>query len=81
MEEEIGDARWVMAQITHKRADFVGNVLRNKGQLARVDRTFQSMIQIFIRIVFGSIGGQEKHLNSLRVFFQPDRNKFAVVDL
>ena len=81
MSEEIGDARRMKAQMTHKRANFARDVLRNKGQLARMDRTFQSMIQIFIGIVFGSIRRQEKYFDFLLVFFQPGRNQFAVVDL
>ena len=46
-----------------------------------MDRTLQRMIQIFIRIVFWGIRGQEKYLYFLRVFFQPSRNKLAVVNL
>ena len=46
-----------------------------------MDRKLQSMIQIFIRIVFWSIGRQEKHFNVIRVLFQPSRNKLAVMYL
>ena len=38
------------------------------------------MIQVFIRIIFRSIGQQEKHLNFDLVVFQPGRSKFAVMD-
>lgn len=33
------------------------------------------MIQVFIRIIFRSIGRQEKHLNFILVVFQPGRSK------
>ena len=46
-----------------------------------MDRNLQSMIQVFIRIVFRGIGRQEKHLNFILVVFQPGRGKFAVMDL
>ena len=49
--------------------------------MPRMDRTLQSMIQIFIRIVFRGIRRQEKHLDFLLVFFQPGLNQLAVVDL
>ncbi len=39
------------------------------------------MIQVFIRIVFRSIGWQEKHLNFILVLFQPCCNKLAMMDL
>lgn len=35
----------------------------------------QGMIQVFIRIIFRSIGRQEKRLDFLFVLFQPGRNK------
>ena len=70
-----------MAQITHKEPNLAGDVLRSKWQLARMDRKLQSMIQVFIRIVFWSIGRQEKDLDFLRMVFQPWRNQLAVVDL
>ena len=79
--KEIGDTGWVMLQFAHKGADFVGDVLCRIRQLSGMDRTFQGMIQIFIRIVFRSIGRQEKHLDFLLVFFQPGRNKLAMMDL
>ena len=44
-------------------------------------RKLQGMIQIFIRIVFRSIGRQEKHFDFLLVFFQPCGNKLAMMDL
>lgn len=39
------------------------------------------MIQIFIRIIFRSIGRQEKHHDFLFVLFQPGRNKLAMMNL
>jgi len=38
------------------------------------------MMQVFIRIIFRSIGLQEKHFNFILVFFQPGRSKLAVMD-
>ena len=46
-----------------------------------MDRNLQSMIQVFIRMIFRSIGRQEKHLNFILAVFQPRRSKFAVMDL
>ena len=57
------------------------DVTRRIGWVARMDRKLQSMIQIFIRVVFRSIGRQEKYFNFIRVFFQPSRNKLAVMNL
>lgn len=39
------------------------------------------MIQILIRIIFRSIGRQEKHLDILFVLFQPGRSKLAMMNL
>ena len=39
------------------------------------------MIQIFIRIIFWSIGRQEKRFDFLFVLFQPGRNKLAMMNL
>ena len=36
--------------------DFVGNIFRGMGQLSRVNGNFQSVIQIFIRVVFRCVG-------------------------
>ena len=44
-------------------------------------RDFQRMIQIFIRIVFRSIGRQEKYFDVPLVLFQPGSNKLAMMDL
>ena len=46
-----------------------------------MDRNLQSMIQVFIRIVFRGIGRQEKHLNFILAVFQPRRSKLAVMDV
>ena len=43
-------------------------------------RNFKSVIQVFIRIVFRSIGRQEKHLNFDLVVFRSGRSKLAVMD-
>ena len=80
MEEEIGDGRWMQARISHKGSDFAGGILSGIGRLTRMNRTFQSMIQIFIRIIFRSIGREKKHLNFL-LFFQPSCDKLAMVNL
>ena len=37
-------------------------------------------MQVFIRIIFRSIGLQEKHFNFILVLFQPGRSKLAVMD-
>ena len=46
-----------------------------------MNRNLQNMMQVFIRIIFRSIGRQEQHLNFILVFFQPGRSKFAVMDV
>ncbi len=45
-----------------------------------MNRNLQSMIQIFIRMVFWSIRRQEKHLSFVLVVFRLERGKFAVMD-
>ena len=79
--EEIGDSRWMMLQFAHERLQVVRNIPGRIGQLPRMNRAFQSMIQVFIRIVFRGIRRQEKHLDFVLVFFQPGSNKLAMVDL
>ena len=59
----------------------MGDVLHSIGQLARMNRNLQSMIQVFIWIVFRSVGRQEKHLHFILVPFQPGCSKLAVMDL
>ena len=44
-------------------------------------RNLQSVIQIFVRVVFRSIGRQKKHLHFVLTFFQPVRNKLAMMNL
>ena len=44
-------------------------------------RKLQSMIQVFIRIVFRGIWRQEKHLNFILVLFQPCCSKLTMMDL
>ena len=39
------------------------------------------MIQVFIRIVFRSIGWQEEHLNFILMLFQPFGSQLAMMDL
>ena len=39
------------------------------------------MIQVFVWMVFWSIGQQEKHLIFIFVLFQPGRSKLAMMDL
>ncbi len=46
-----------------------------------MDRNLQSMIQVFVWMVFWSIGQQEKHLIFIFVLFQPGRSKLAMMDL
>ena len=78
--EEIGDTGRMMLQFAHERLHFVGNISGCIGQLPGMNRALQSMIQVFIGIVFWGIGRQEKHLDFLRVFFEPGGNKLAMVD-
>ena len=51
------------------------------GQLTRMNLNLQSMIQVFVWMVFWSIGQQEKHLIFIFVLFQPGRSKLAMMDL
>ena len=44
-------------------------------------RPLQSVIQIFVRVVFRSKGRKKKHLNFILTFFQPGRNKLAMMNL
>lgn len=44
-------------------------------------RNLQNVIQIFIRVVFRSIGRQKKHLHFILMFFQPGRDKLAMMNL
>ena len=44
-------------------------------------RKLQSVIQIFVRVVFRSIGRQKKHFDFVLMFFQPGRNKLAMMNL
>ena len=44
-------------------------------------RNLQSVIQIFVRVVFRSIGRQKKHLYFVLTFFQPVRNKLTMMNL
>ena len=41
----------------------------------------QSVIQIFVRVVFRSIGREKKHLYFLLTLFQPGRDKLAMMNL
>ena len=59
----------------------MGNIFRGIGQLSRVNGNFQSVIQIFIRVVFRRVGRQEEHLYLLLILLQPGRSKLAVVHL
>ena len=70
-----------MLQFSHEGLNLIGDVVRSIGQLARMNRTLQRMIQIFIRVIFRSIGRQKKHLNFLLVLLQPGRSKPAMMDL
>ena len=79
--EEIGDSRWMMLQFAHERVHLVRNIPSRIGQLSRMNRALQSVIQVFVRIVFRGIRRKEKHLDFLLVFFQPGGNKLAMVDL
>ena len=44
-------------------------------------RNLQSVIQIFVRVVFRRIGRQKKHLNFILSFLQPGRDKLAMMNL
>ena len=44
-------------------------------------RNLQSMIQVFVRVIFWGIGRQKKHLNFIFALFQPGRNKLAMMNL
>ena len=44
-------------------------------------RNLQSVIQIFVRIVFRSIRRQKKYFNFILTFFQPGRSKLAMMNL
>ena len=46
-----------------------------------MNENLQSMIQVFVWIVFRSVGRQEKHLNFILVLLQPSRSKLAMMDL
>ena len=51
------------------------------GLLDWMNRNLQSMIQVFIRIIFRSIGQQEKHRNFDLVVFRSGRSMLAMMDL
>ena len=57
------------------------DIFRRVRQMTGMDRNLQSMIQVFIRIVFRGIGRQEKPLNFILAVFQPRRSKLAVMDV
>ena len=46
-----------------------------------MNENLQSMIQVFVWIVFRSVGRQEKHLNFILVLLQPGRSKLAMMYL
>lgn len=47
--------------------------------LAAMNQGLQVTIQIFVRVEFRGVGGQEEHLDVFRVLFQPAPNLVAVV--
>ena len=59
----------------------MGNVFQSVGQLTGMYRNLQRVIQIFVRVVFRSIGRQKKHLNVIFLLLQPSRDKLAMMDL
>ena len=59
----------------------MGDILGRVGQMPGMYRNFQRMIQIFIRIVFRSIGRQEEYFDVPLVLFQPSSNKLAMMYL
>ena len=81
MVEGIGYPGRVMLQFPHKRLNLMRDVFRSVGQLACMYRNLQSVIQIFVRVVFRSIGRQEKHIHMIFLLFQPGRHKLAMMDL
>ena len=60
--EKAGHEMGTMLQFPHECPNLMRDVFHSIGQLARMNRNLQSMIQVFIRIVFRSVGRQEKHL-------------------
>ena len=69
MTEEVGNNRGMMLQFPHEWLNFIGAIFSSIGQLAWMYRNLQGMIQIFFRIIFRSIGEQEKCFDFLIVFF------------
>ncbi len=65
----------------HKGLNFMGDIGRCIGRLARMYGELQRMIEILVRIVLGGIRGQEEHFDLLTVLFQPSRDEFPVMDL
>ena len=59
----------------------MGDVLRGVGQLTRMHGKLQSMIQIFVRVVFRSVGRKKKDLYFILTLFQPSRNKLTMMHL
>ena len=80
MAKESRDTGRMMLQFAHERLHLVRNIPGRIGQLSRMNGALQSVIQVFIRIVFRGIRRLEKHLDFLRVFLQPSSNKLAMVD-
>ena len=82
VEEETGNARGMMVQISHKSPDLAGNALRSKGQLDRMDKKLQSMIQISttLSIIFcASIFAAEICQQSHEVLSSADCRQCAAV--
>ena len=68
-----------MLKPAHIGMDFVDDIFCRVRELSSMYGKLQTMIEIFIRIIFRGIRGQEEDLYFLPVFFQPGSHQFPMM--
>ena len=79
MEEEPSDLGRIVLKHTHIGMDFVGDIFGRVGELTSMYGKLQPMIEIFIRIIFRGIRGQEKDFDLFLMLFQPDGHQVPMM--
>lgn len=79
MSKETGNVRRVMLESPEIGAHFLFNIISREGQLSGMHAELQTMIEVFIRVAFRSIGGQVKCLDLCLMTRQPGRHQLAMM--
>lgn len=79
--KESGDLIRRMLQSSHEGSCFMGDIVFAPRQVARMDREFQRVIEIFVWIALGSIGRQKEQLNFIPMPVQPGCGFLPMVHL